>query len=126
MTIEENLLAWTEEISSAADAGDRATLERLIHDGFEMRLADGRTFHKAQTIDMWSASSASGPPTHEIADPHVTVRDSVGVVVAVVTDRWADAEGTHAYRERIFDVWWKDQGRWFPVSSYPVKLDVDA
>lgn len=99
------LLRSTEEISLASERRDAATLDQLMAEDFVMLLADGRTFTKAQMIEMSTRSNSSvTASSHTISDPHAYVYGDTAIVVTTIADPWRDTNGDHVYQERIFGV----------------------
>lgn len=121
--VRHEVLRLTEAISVASEQKDRAALESILDDGFVLTLSTGKTFNKAQMIEFWASDNPSiTDQSHGISDQHVYVYGDTAIVVAIITDRWRDAEGEKSYQERIFDVWRRSEQGWRLIASKPTKM----
>lgn len=117
------LVDLTRAISQASKHRNRATLEKLMADGFVLTLASGRTYTKAEMISQWTADYPGlTDESFEIHEPLVYAFGDLAIVTAVITDAWRDSEGYHVVHERIFDVWQRQVDGWLWVAAKPTRV----
>jgi ketosteroid isomerase-like protein len=100
-----------------------ATLSALLAVDFVITVEDGSTFSKVGFISY--NAGALQVDVAEMSDLNIRMHGDIAVVTGAYHERGESHGKPYDYRDRLTDVWMKNNGRWQLIASHyslPVKL----
>ena len=117
---QEAVLKAEAAMTKAWDAGDTATVSRLIADDFRGVGSRGRVLAKAEMVK--AVASVQGGST-QVAQERVALFGSAAVYTALVTDHLKTPQGKSlTIRTRVTDIWANRDNVWQLVASQETEV----
>lgn len=114
---EERVLALERKWADSYKHRDISILSSLLAADFIITVEDGKTYGKEGYISH-SADSSVQVESAELSDLRVRIHGNVAVVTGAYHEAGSSKGKHYEYRDRLTDVWMKEDGKWQVVASH--------
>jgi len=114
---EEKVLALERKWADSYKHRDISILSSLLAADFIITVEDGKTYGKEGYISH-SADSSVQVELAELSDFRVRIHGNVAVVTGAYHETGSSKGKHYEYRDRLTDVWMKEDGKWQVVASH--------